>query len=221
MGSVFVGAALVGLRVVLAVLLERVAVLLAVARVAGGGAELLHLVPRRRALAARRVLRARLLRLVDALRHLVRDVRRRRRPARPHRREPAAANTGKHHASSSGDRPNEGRRRRRRGRQADVGQRGRHGWLRLLMRISACDVGVCSCCDEAFVARIEEMGFIYIYIAPWGGGEGERGFDDVHSFLIASSANRRVPRGLYFEIFHAKWGLGKGDLFLFPWVNLR
>lgn len=62
---------------------------------------------------------------------------------------------------------------------------------------------------------------LYIYIAPWGGGEGERGFDDVHSFLIASSANRRVPRGLYFEIFHAKWGLGKGDLFLFPWVNLR
>jgi hypothetical protein len=73
--SVVVHAALVGLGVVLAELLERVGALLAVARVAGGRAELLHLVPRRHALAAHRVVGTGLLRLFDALGHLAGQIR--------------------------------------------------------------------------------------------------------------------------------------------------
>jgi hypothetical protein len=89
MGSILIHAALVGLGVVLAVLLERVGALLPVPRVAGGRAELLHLVPRRHALAAHRVVRARLLRLLDALGHLVGEVRRRGRRAGRHGHQPA------------------------------------------------------------------------------------------------------------------------------------
>lgn len=88
-GSVLVRAALVRLGVVLAVLLERVDALLPVARVAGGRAELLHLVPRRRALGAHRVIRARLLGLLDALGHLVGEIRRRGRRAGRHGHQPA------------------------------------------------------------------------------------------------------------------------------------
>ena len=87
--SVLVRAALVGLGVVLAVLLERVDALLPVARVAGGRAELLHLVPRRHALGAHRVIRARLLGLLDALGHLVGKIRRRGRRAGRHGHQPA------------------------------------------------------------------------------------------------------------------------------------
>jgi hypothetical protein len=88
-GSVLVRAALVGLGVVLAVLLERVGALLPVAQVAGGRAELLHLVPRRHALAAHRVICARLLGLLDALGHLLCEIRRRGRRAGRHAHKPA------------------------------------------------------------------------------------------------------------------------------------
>ncbi|CAL9063741.1 unnamed protein product [Musa banksii] len=85
---VLVGAALVGLRVVLAVLLQGITGLELVPGVAGRRAQLLNLVPRRGALPARRVLRARLLRFLDALHHLLRYVRRRGRRA-CHQHQPA------------------------------------------------------------------------------------------------------------------------------------
>lgn len=54
--SILVGSALFGLRIILAVVLERIGVALSsVACVAGCGAELLHFIPRRRALPALRV----------------------------------------------------------------------------------------------------------------------------------------------------------------------
>ena len=73
--SVFESFALNGLRIVLAVGLERVGVLflLLVFGVARRRAQLLHLVPRRHALAARRVAGARLLRVLYALLHLLRN----------------------------------------------------------------------------------------------------------------------------------------------------
>jgi len=118
---VVVDAALVGLGVLLAVVLERVAAVLElVPGVARRGAELLHLVPRRRALPGDLLVRARLLRLLDALRHLVGDPRRRPRPARPHR-EAAAARHGEPDAAFGGLPPRDhvrGREGRRRGREA-------------------------------------------------------------------------------------------------------
>lgn len=129
-GSAVVGAALVGLGVLLAVVLQRVGLLELVAGVAGRRAQLLHLVPRRRALPAGAVLRARLLGLLDALRHLVRDARRRGRPTGPARDRAAAhhhrpeRDAGRRHLRPVA--PGRGRRERRGGRQAHAGQCRRH-----------------------------------------------------------------------------------------------
>lgn len=70
--SILIRATLLRLGIILTKILKGVRILEAVTCVAGGGAELLHLIPRRRALAARRILRARLLCVLYALHHLLR-----------------------------------------------------------------------------------------------------------------------------------------------------
>lgn len=77
--SVIIGAALIGLGVILAVGLQRIGILVLVPGVARRCAQLLHLVPCRRALAADGVVGAGRLCALDALLHLLRNLVRRRR----------------------------------------------------------------------------------------------------------------------------------------------
>jgi hypothetical protein len=168
--SVVVGAALVGFGVVLAVVLERVGVILdLVPRMAGSGAELLHLVPRRRALAGGRLLLARLLRLLDALRHLVRDARRRRRPARPHDEAADAASRHWEAHAAAGDLllPCCEQVGGREGGRGGEGQRRRHFCAAKLV-LGVCSACVlsrrthctrrCVCTGEVYIALVRPLG---------------------------------------------------------------
>jgi hypothetical protein len=172
---IIVCAALVGLGVLLAVVLERVAVLLElVPGVARRGAELLHLVPRRRALAGDLLVRARLLRLLDAVRHLVGDPRRRRRPARPHG-EAAAARHGE--PDAAGDLPPRDHVGGREGRRGGEASHHRRHLQQLAATNFLCGFGVAfTCCHEETVRGVaafwRSVWGLYIYIALFVEGSG-------------------------------------------------
>lgn len=88
--SIFIGAALLVSRVVLTESLQWIRFLLLVLGMAGGGAQLLHLIPRRRTLPANWILRAQLLSILDTLNHLIRYAFRR----CSHRPDPHATGPG-------------------------------------------------------------------------------------------------------------------------------